>query len=115
MEPKKLYLGLWAGMLKNYCHICNQRPPIFLIAKFREKTAIFKFGTKNVLFGCFGQQFRNAIVIFAIRALEFALLQSLVQKIKALNLGPKMPYLGIFGLGFGNDIAMFEINTLGFA
>ena len=41
----------------NCCHICNQRPPIFLIAKFREKIAISKFGTKNVLFGCFGQQF----------------------------------------------------------
>ena len=21
-------LGLWAGMLKNYCHICNQHPPL---------------------------------------------------------------------------------------
>ena len=99
MEPKKLYLGLWAGMLKNYCHICNQRPPIFLTAKFREKIAIFKFGTKNVLFGCFGQQFRNAIVIFAIRALKFALLQSLVQKIKALKFGTKNALFGYFWAG----------------
>ena len=27
-------LGLWAGIFKNDCHICDQRPPISLIAKF---------------------------------------------------------------------------------
>ena len=52
---KKLYLDLLAGMLKNYRHICNQRPPIFLIAKFHAKIRILKFGNKNALFGCFGQ------------------------------------------------------------
>ena len=53
-RPKMLYLPLWAGMLKNYCHICNQRPPIYLMAKFRAKMRILKFGFKNALFGCFG-------------------------------------------------------------
>ena len=52
-----LYLGLWAGMLKNFCHICNQHPPIYLIAKFGAKIRIVKFGNKNALFGCFGQKF----------------------------------------------------------
>ena len=52
-----LYLGLWAGMLKNYYHICNQRPLIYLMAKFRVKNRILKFATKNALFGCFGQPF----------------------------------------------------------
>ena len=52
-----LYLGLWAGMLENYCHICNQRAPICLTAKFPAKIRIVKFGTKNILFGHFGQQF----------------------------------------------------------
>ena len=52
-----LYLGHWAGMLKNYCHICNQRPPVYLMAKFRAKIRSFKFGIKNALFGIFGQQF----------------------------------------------------------
>ena len=63
-KQKKIFLGqkmpclrFWTGILKNYCHICNQRPPIYLIAKFRAKTRILKFGTKNALFGCFGQQF----------------------------------------------------------
>ena len=50
-----LYVGLWAGMLKNYCHICYQRHSICLIAKFCTKIKILKFGTKNVLFGCSGQ------------------------------------------------------------
>ena len=53
-RPKMLYLPLWAGMLKNYCDICNQRPPIYLMAKFRAKMRILKFGFKNALFGCFG-------------------------------------------------------------
>ena len=76
-------------MLKNYCHICNQRPPIFLIAKFCARIRILKFGTKNALFECFGQQFRKIIVIFAVSVLEFASLQSLMQKIKILKLGTK--------------------------
>ena len=84
LGPKMLYLGHWAGMLKNYCHICNQRPPVYLMAKFRAKIRIFKFGTKNALFGCFGQQFWKAVVIFEISTLQFPLLQSLVQKIEIL-------------------------------
>ena len=48
-----LYLGLWAGMLKNYCHICNQTPPIYLMTEFRAKIRILKFGTKNALFRYF--------------------------------------------------------------
>ena len=80
LGPKMLYLGLWTGKLKNCCHICNQRPPICLIVKFCAKTRIFKFGTKNALFECFGQQFWKTIVIFEISILEFVLLQSLMQK-----------------------------------
>ena len=48
------YVGIWAEMLKNYCHICIQRPPICLIAKFHAKIKIVKFGTKSALFGCSG-------------------------------------------------------------
>ena len=67
-------------MLKNYYHIYNQRRPICLIAKFRSKIRILKFGTKNALFGCFGQQFCKTIIIYEINSLEFALLQRLAQK-----------------------------------
>ena len=94
-----LYLGLWAGMLKNYCHICDQRLLIYRIAKFRSKIRIFKFGTKNALFGCFGQQFQKTIVIFEISALQFTLLQSLMQKIKALKFGTKNARFAYIGTG----------------
>ena len=102
LRTKNALLGLWAGMFKNYCHICNQRPPICLIAKFRAKIRILKFGTKNALFECFGQQFWKTIVIFAISALEFALLQSLVQKIKNLKFGTKNARFPYFGAGIWN-------------
>ena len=44
-----LYLELWAGMLKNYCHICNQPPPICLTAKLCAKIGFLKFGTKCLI------------------------------------------------------------------
>ena len=62
----------------------------------------------------FGLGFENTIVTIEINALEFALLQSLVQKYKFLNLGPKMVYLRIFGLVFENTIVIIEINALKF-
>ena len=33
---------------------CNQRPPIYLMAKFRAKNRILKFGTKDGLLWWFG-------------------------------------------------------------
>ena len=57
LRTKNALLGLWAGMFKSYCHACNQRLPICLIVKFRAKIRILKFGTKNALFECFGEQF----------------------------------------------------------
>ena len=89
LGTKKTLFGFWTGMLKNYCHICNQRPPIFLIANFCARIRILKFGTKNASFECFGQQFRKIIVIFAVSFLEFASLQSLMQKIEILKFGTK--------------------------
>ena len=97
--PKKLYLGFWSGKLKSNCHICNQRPPICLMTKFRVKIIIPKFGHKNILFRYFGQQFWKNIVIFAISAFESALMESLVQKIKILKFVTKIAWLGYFGAG----------------
>ena len=58
--------------------------------------------------GIFGLEFERIIVIFEISALEFSLLQSLVQKKKSLNLGPKMPDLRYFGLEFENTFFILE-------
>ena len=47
-ETKSALFGyFWARILKNYCHIGNQHPQISLIANFREKTKMPKFGNKN--------------------------------------------------------------------
>ena len=42
-------LGSLAGMLKNYSHISNKRPPKCLIAKFSAKIRILKFRTREYL------------------------------------------------------------------
>ena len=41
--------GSLAGMLKNYSHISNKRPPNCLIAKFSAKIRILKFRPKKYL------------------------------------------------------------------
>ena len=102
LGTNKLYLGLWYGMLKNYCDISNQRSPIRLTAKFHTKIRILKFGTKNVLFGWFEQQFWNIIVIFAISALKFASLKTLVQKIEILKFETKNARFPYFRTGIWN-------------
>ena len=62
-------------MLKGYCHISSQRPPNCLIANLKN------------------------IVIFEANALNFALLQNLVQKIKILKFGTKNTRFPYFGAG----------------
>ena len=73
-------------MWKQYCPIRNQHPHICLIAKFGRKTKMRKFGIKNPLFGyfdqkcfvwvCFGENFKNTIVIFEISILKFVFFQN---------------------------------------
>ena len=50
-RTKNALFGSLAGMLKNYCHISNKRPPNYLIAKFRANIRILKLRSKNALFG----------------------------------------------------------------
>ena len=61
-------------------------------------------------FGIFGLEFEKAIAKFETSALKFALLGTLAQKLKFLNLGPKMSDLRIFGMEFENTIVVFEIS-----
>ena len=103
MGPKYVSLGYKLGSIwKIYCHILNQLFWIFQISKFCEKVKIFKFGSKNSLFGCFAQHFCKAFVIFNINTIKFVLLRSLVQKLKSLNSGPKIPDFGYFSMKFEN-------------
>ena len=61
------FLGIFVLECKKVKYVLEE-------AKFREKMKLLKSMTKNVLFGCFGQQFRKTIVIFEISAFQFALL-----------------------------------------
>ena len=70
LGPKMLCFSLWAVMSKIYCHICNEHPPICLIAKFRAKIRILQLGNKNASFRCFRQQFWKTIVTFEILLLK---------------------------------------------
>ena len=63
-------------------------------------TAITKNGTKNALFGYFGQQIWKTIIIFQITILKFAKMQKIVQNKKKANFGPNLPYLDILGCKF---------------
>ena len=47
-------------------------------------------------------------------ALEFVIVQSLLQKKKSLNLGAKMPDLGILGLKFENTVVINKFSAFQF-
>ena len=93
---KNALFGSLDGILKNYCHICNQCPPNCLIAKFHAKIRTLKFGTKKCLIWVF---LWKTIIIYEISTLECALLQSFVQKIKILKFGIKNVRFLYFGAG----------------
>ena len=61
-----------------------------------------------------GWNLKKNIGIFEISVIRFALLESLMQKQKPLNLKPKIPDLGICGLEPEKTIFIFEISTLEF-
>ena len=110
LRLKILYLGIWAGLLKKYFHIWNQRPPVCLISIFFVKMAIPLLGTKNALFGYFWAESCLKYCHTWYQRPQICL----VAKIKSLNLGPKVPDLGILGLEVENITAIFEISTLEF-
>ena len=114
--PKMSYLGIFGlDFWKYYCHIWNQHPQIYLIAKFCEKTNIPKFGTKNALFGYFWARiWKNYCHIWNQHPRIFLNTKFCKKKEKCLNSRPKMPYLSTFGPEFEKDIVISEIRTLEF-
>ena len=102
LGPKKLYLGLWVGMLKNYCQIWNQKCVIWpfweaILKKtfshlqsaslnlpyckvWGKKQKSLNLGPKVSDFRILGLEFENIIVTFEASVLEFVLTSSLVQK-----------------------------------
>ena len=58
---KNVLLGLWAGMFKKCCHICNQRPPICLLAKSCAKLESLNLEPKMPFFGVLESNFENLL------------------------------------------------------
>ena len=56
-----LYLGLWDGMLKNYCDICISHPTIYLMAKFRGKIRILNLEPKMPYLDVLGCHFEKSL------------------------------------------------------
>ena len=85
-----------ARISKNYCHIWNQHPQVCQIAKFREKTKLPKFVTKNALFGYFwGRILKNYYHIWNQHP-EVCLLAKFYDKTKMLKCGTKNVLFGYF-------------------
>ena len=78
-----LYFGLWAGIVRIYCHICNQHPPICLIAKFPAKFRILQLGTKKLYLGVSGSNYH-------VRNLVAEMLKFGAKNNISLNLGRKI-------------------------
>ena len=88
------YFG--ARILKNYCHVWNKHPRIWLIVKFREKTKMPKLGTKNALFWYFWARILENYCHILNKHLQVYLIPKFCEEQKCLNLRPKMSYLSIF-------------------
>ena len=112
MAPKNLCLGIWAGMLKNYCHICNQSRPICLIAKFCGKVRAGKFGTKNL--GVLGSNVEKPLSYLQSAYLNLSYCKVWWKKQQSLNSGPKVPDFHILELELENIIVIFEASILEF-
>ena len=98
-------------MFKNYCHICNQRRPIYVTVKFHTKIRILKFITKNFYLGVLQSNFEK-LLPFCNQPPQIFLIAKFVAKTKTLHLGPKMPNLAVFGLKFENAVVVIEIRAL---
>ena len=97
-NASNMKFGLGWNLKKIYCNIRNH-PWIFLDAKSRVKIKIFKSSAKNVLFGCFVQQFWKHYGLIWFHCPRLCIAAKFGPKKKrSFSLGPKMSYLGILGL-----------------
>ena len=112
---KNALFGSLARMLKNYCHISNKRPPNWVIAKFRAKIRILKFGTKNCLILVFWAAILKSHCHISNQHPRICLVAKFRAKIKILKFETKKSDFRIVGLEFENVIVIFEISFLEFS
>ena len=123
---KMPYLGiLGKDLYKNYCHIWNQHPQIFLFAKIHEKRKLPKFGNRNAWFRYFWAGIWKQYCHIWNQQPRISLIAKFPGKTKMLKFGAKNALFGYFfdqksfvwvflGKNFKNAIAIFEISTLEF-
>ena len=105
-----VWVFLGKNLKKNYCHIGNQHPQIWLFAKFHEKTKMLKFGNKNAWFGYFWARILENYCHVLNQHLRICVIPKFCEETKMLRFGtknaffeyfwPKNLYLVIFGLEF---------------
>ena len=97
-----MYFG--AGIWKYYCHVSNQRPRIWLVAKFVAKIKILKFRSKNALF--WDTIWKKLLSYLKSAPSNFSNCKFGEKK----NWGPKICDSSIFGLKYEKNIVIFEIS-----
>ena len=113
-----------ARILKNYCHIWNQHPKIFLFAKFHEKAKLHKFGTRNALFGYVSDRILKNYCQIWNQPHRIFLIAKFREKTKIHTFGTKNAWYAFFdqkllisvflSKKYTKTIAIFEISTLKF-
>ena len=89
-----VFLG--KNFLKNYCHIWNHNPRVCQIPKFRKKTKMHKFRTKNALFRYLcTRNLENYCHVWN-QHLRICLIAKFCEETKMPKFGTKMPFLSIF-------------------
>ena len=61
-----LWIFLGQDFLKNYCHVLNQHPQIWIFAKFHEKLKCLNLGPKMFDLCIFGLESENNFAIFEV-------------------------------------------------
>ena len=81
LEPKVPYLGVFAAIMKNYCHIWNQHVQFPLLQSLvqKKKKKSFNLGQKMPDLSILGLEFEHIILIFQIGTFEFVSLQNFVK------------------------------------
>ena len=92
LEPKVPYLGVFAAILKNYCHIWNQHVQFPLLQSLvQKKKKILSFGTKNAIFEYLGARIWTYYFNISNWHLRICLIAKFREIIKMPKFGSKTP------------------------
>ena len=105
---KAFFMYFLVGLLKKYCHIWNQHPQIYQIAKSCEKIQIPKLRTKNALFEYFWDRILKSCSHIWNQHPQICQIAKFCEKTNMTKNG----FFGYFWVEFLKGIVVFEISTL---